>query len=45
MLPEMDYSSAKELARWLAYHLTNTKMAWPYWDHWAGEAADGTQGE
>ena len=35
LLPEMDTSAAHELARWMAFHLVNTKLSWPYWDHWA----------
>ena len=26
-----------QLGAWLAFHLVNTKMSWPYWSHWAQE--------
>lgn len=32
------------LAQWVAFHLTNTKLAWPYWDYWSQEFT-GTAGE
>ena len=37
LLSEMDTCAARELARWLSYHLVNTKLAWPYWEHWAAD--------
>ncbi len=44
MLPEMDTIVVMELGRWLAFHLSNTLLSWPYWAHWASEIAndDGT---
>ena len=40
-LPEMDTNAARELSRWLTYHLVNTNMAWPYWEHWANDCQSG----
>jgi hypothetical protein len=37
LLPEMDMGASRELARWLSYQLVNTKLAWPYWEHWAAD--------
>ena len=37
LLSEMDTCAARELARWLSYHLVNTKLSWPYWEHWAAD--------
>jgi hypothetical protein len=37
MLPMMDYAAIQEYAKWLAFHLTNTRLSWPYWDHWVNE--------
>jgi hypothetical protein len=27
--------------RWLGYHLNNTKLVWPYWNHWAMDCIEG----
>jgi hypothetical protein len=31
----MDVSSWHQLVELLTYHLTNFKLAWPYWLYWA----------
>ena len=36
----MDTSAWRCVTRWLSSHLTNTKLAWPYWDYWANDYAD-----
>lgn len=41
LLPEMDTSSSHELCKWLGYHLNNTKLVWPYWNHWAADCIEG----
>jgi hypothetical protein len=41
LLPEMDTSSSHELCRWIGYHLNNTKLVWPYWNHWALDCIEG----
>lgn len=46
LLPEMDASASRELARWLAFQLTNTMLAWPYWEYWAKACSgEGTEGQ
>ena len=37
LIPAMDVCSWRQLSEWLSFHLTNTKLAWPYWVHWAAE--------
>jgi hypothetical protein len=34
---DMDSLSWRAVNTWLAFHLTNTKLAWPYWDYWGQE--------
>src|SRR5690606_6920030 len=36
--PALDTFAARDLCDWLALHLSNTKFAWPFWNHWAEEA-------
>lgn len=40
MLPSMDFSVVIEYSKWLSFHLANTSLAWPYWDHWVKELKD-----
>lgn len=37
MAPDLDPACWRELARWFSFHLTNTKLSWPYWDFWLEE--------
>ena len=39
LFPAMDTSAWRGIALWLSSHLTNTKLAWPYWEHWGTEYA------
>jgi hypothetical protein len=32
---DMDTGIWRILAQWLSFHLINTKLGWPYWNHWA----------
>lgn len=38
---EMDSSVWRSIGQWLGFHLINTQLAWPYWQHWAEECAEG----
>lgn len=40
LLQSMDHSSTREYAKWMSYHLTNTKLAWPYWQAWYDDFSD-----
>lgn len=40
LFPAMDSSAWRNVTRWLSSHLTNTKLAWPFWDSWANEYAE-----
>lgn len=40
MLHMMDPTAIQEYAKWLAFHLANTRLSWPYWDHWVNELQD-----
>ena len=40
MNSELQPPSWRELARWFAFHLTNTKHSWPYWEFWLEELND-----
>ena len=37
MAPELQPPSWREFARWFSFHLTNTKLTWPYWEFWISE--------
>lgn len=37
MVPELQPASWREFARWFTFHLTNTKLTWPYWEFWISE--------
>jgi len=39
MLSDLDTIVVMELGRWLAFHLSNTLLSWPYWNHWASDLA------
>jgi hypothetical protein len=39
LIPAMDSSAWRSVAGWLSAHLSNTKLAWPYWDYWCSEYA------
>lgn len=34
LMPSLDHSVLREYSTWLSFHLANTKLSWPYWDHW-----------
>jgi hypothetical protein len=34
---DLDIYAVKEIAHWLSFHLTNTKLSWPYWDFFVSE--------
>lgn len=38
--PDLHPVCWREFARWFSFHLTNTKLSWPYWDFWLGELRD-----
>lgn len=40
LFPAMDTSAWRAVTRWLSCHLTNSKLAWPYWDYWASEYSE-----
>mmetsp|Transcript_10642 Transcript_10642/g.14651 ORF Transcript_10642/g.14651 Transcript_10642/m.14651 type:complete len:1276 (+) Transcript_10642:85-3912(+) len=44
MAPDLDPCCWRELARWFSFHLTNTKLSWPYWDFWLDELAEARAG-
>lgn len=35
MVDELDFSASQAVAAWLATHLVNTQLTWPYWVQWA----------
>lgn len=39
LIPAMDVSSWRQLADWLSFHLTNFRLSWPHWQHWAADMA------
>ena len=44
LVPAMDTSAWRSVAGWLSAHLSNTKLAWPYWDYWCSEYASSPPG-
>jgi hypothetical protein len=40
----LDISCWRELANYLAIHLSNTELQWPYWDYWSGDYSSIAQG-
>ncbi len=45
LFPAMDTVSWRTVSLWLSVHLTNTKLGWPYWEHWAADYAAATEGD
>jgi hypothetical protein len=37
LFPAMDASAWRNVTRWLSSHLTNSKLAWPFWDYWTSD--------
>jgi hypothetical protein len=44
-LSELDSTSIRVLAKWLAMQLINTQLVWPYWAQWVTDCEEEPMGE
>ena len=45
MVDELDLSASDKVASWLATHLVNTQLIWPYWPQWAAAIKEDNDGQ
>ena len=45
MVDEMDFSASQAFANWIATHLVNTQLTWPYWAQWANSIKEDNDGK